>query len=272
MVRWKRIKRTLRRRAAKSAAKTRTASAKAREESPRVRHCLWQTAVCGALFVSLVALKLVMPEHLSSARGTLGQWLVRDADFTAAFRSVGEAVGGAKDIASSLGEAYTAVFGETEQEAQEVSQSIPIEKPRDLPEFAAAERLELGFSCVSPLMGTVTSPFGWREDPHTGADAFHYGMDIAGESGAAIGAFADGTVSVVGESTELGKYLTVQHAGGFETLYAHCSCITAASGQRVAAGEKIAEVGATGNATGPHLHLELHQDTVFLNPALYLPT
>ena len=79
----------------------------------------------------------------------------------------------------------------------------------------------------------------------------------------------DGTVTAVGDSSQLGNYVTVSHAGAFTTLYAHCSRITASSGQQVALGDPIAEVGETGNATGPHLHFALQQDTVYLDPAYY---
>ena len=67
----------------------------------------------------------------------------------------------------------------------------------------------------------------------------------------------------------LGNYVTVSHAGAFTTLYAHCSRITASSGQQVALGDPIAEVGETGNATGPHLHFAIQKDTVYLDPAYY---
>ena len=92
---------------------------------------------------------------------------------------------------------------------------------------------------------------------------------IAADEGAVITAFASGTVTAVGDSAELGNYVTVQHEGGFATLYAHCSRITASSGQQVALGDPIAEVGETGNATGPHLHFALQKDTVYLDPAYY---
>ena len=128
----------------------------------------------------------------------------------------------------------------------------------------------MSFSYCTPLNGEMTSPFGWREHPVTGADAFHYGVDIAAEDGTAIACFADGTVGAVGESTTLGKYLTVNHADGVSTLYAHCSLITAASGAEVSQGQKIAEVGHSGNATGPHLHFEVHDGEAYLDPAGYL--
>lgn len=120
----------------------------------------------------------------------------------------------------------------------------------------------LGFAYAAPVQGTVTDGFGWREN------AFHYGTDIAADAGTVISSFADGTVTAVGDSSQLGNYVTVSHAGGFTTLYAHCSRITASSGQQVALGDPIAEVGETGNATGPHLHFAIQKDTVYLDPRL----
>ena len=79
-----------------------------------------QIVVCGALFVALVGLKLMMPGHLSELRGTLGQWLVRDADFAAAFSAVGRAASGEQAWGDSLSEACVAVFG-GEGRAQEAS-------------------------------------------------------------------------------------------------------------------------------------------------------
>lgn len=116
----------------------------------------------------------------------------------------------------------------------------------------------------------MTSAFGYRTHPIAGEERFHYGMDIAAEEGAVIRAFADGQVAAVGESSELGKYVAVLHANDYTTLYAHCKCVTASSGQMVQLGDPIAEVGATGQATGPHLHFELQQDTTYLNPVYYV--
>lgn len=85
---------------------------------------LWvQLIVCGALFVALIGLKLLMPGNLSALRGTLGQWLVRDADFISAFSAVGRAASGEQDWGDSLSEAYVAVFG-GESKAQEVSGNL----------------------------------------------------------------------------------------------------------------------------------------------------
>ena len=244
---------------------------------------LWvQLIVCGALFVALIGLKLLMPGNLSALRGTLGQWLVRDADFISAFSAVGRAASGEQDWGDSLSEAYVAVFG-GESKAQEVSGNLigmtvseqdvsDLTSARELPALAVGEQRILGFSYTTPLSGTVTSPFGWRDDPNGAGECFHYGMDIAGEEGASAACFADGTVTAVGESSSYGKYCTVTHANGCTTLYAHCGRISVSSGAAVKKGEKLGEVGETGMATGPHLHFELQKDGVYLNPIYYVET
>lgn len=103
-----------------------------------------------------------------------------------------------------------------------------------------------------------------------GEEKFHYGLDIAADTGTAIGCFADGVVTAVGESSSYGKYVMVSHGEDYSTLYAHCSRITVTSGTAVKEGEKIAEVGETGIATGPHLHFEIHKGETYLNPIYYV--
>ena len=211
---------------------------------------LLRLTVCGALFVSLVLLKLVLPGNLSAFRGTLAQWLVRDADFTEAFSAIGHAVAAPERFAESLGNAYVAVFGGSGmQDAAEVGGGAEIAQPdgtneedaaaKPLPDYVLDAQPTLPFSYVSPLDGTLTSGFGWREDPNTGEEAFHTGLDLAADEGTPFVCFADGTVGVVGESTVLGKYLTVRHADGYETLYAHCSKIAVSSGQSVLRGDTL---------------------------------
>ena len=137
------------------------------------------------------------------------------------------------------------------------------------PDTADETVYPMEFEHVLPTEGTLTSDFGSRLSPTTGQPGFHYGLDIAADEGVVIGAFADGTVREVGES-DYGNYLIVDHADGFSTLYAHCSSISAAVGDEVKCGEEIARVGQTGNATGPHLHLEIWKDGAALDPSNYL--
>lgn len=141
---------------------------------------------------------------------------------------------------------------------------------QNLPENVSLEQKILGFDYCTPVSGPLSSSFGYREHPVQGEERFHYGVDLAADTGTAVSCFADGTVTAVGESSSYGKYCTVSHQGGYTTLYAHCSRITATSGAAVKEGQKIAEVGETGIATGPHLHFELHQNGTYLNPIYYV--
>ncbi|WP_241426671.1 M23 family metallopeptidase [Dysosmobacter acutus] len=140
----------------------------------------------------------------------------------------------------------------------------------NLPEGVRMEQAVLDFSYCSPIVGVLSSSFGYREHPIEGEEKFHYGVDLAADTGTAVGCFADGTVTAVGESSSLGKYVTVTHENGYSTLYAHCSKTIVNSGASVTKGEKIAEVGETGMATGPHLHFELHNGSDYLNPIYYV--
>ena len=185
---------------------------------------------------------------------------------------MGRAVGIESDISDALSDAYVAVFGNAVMEEDEKESLTAQVKytPQNLPEGVDMTQRILGFAYTSPICGTLTDRFGYRDHPTDGEIKFHYGLDIDAKSGTVISAFADGRVTAIGESSELGKYLTILHENGYTTLYAHCSRITASSGQLVRMGDPVAEVGQSGNATGPHLHFELHADTVYLNPIYYV--
>lgn len=182
--------------------------------------------------------------------------------------------------AASAGTAETARAGETDaaettetasrDTAEAATLAYVLYSDQNLPDNVCLEQALLGFDYCTPVMGTLTSGFGYREHPVEGEERFHYGVDIAAAAGTEIGCFADGTVTAVGESSSYGKYITVSHQGGFTTLYAHCSRTLASSGDTVKEGEAIAEVGETGIATGPHLHFELHQGSQYLNPIYYV--
>ena len=112
-----------------------------------------------------------------------------------------------------------------------------------------------------PVAGTITSQFGYRVDPITGEVSSHTGTDIACAEGTSILAAADGIVTVANGldswGGSYGYYIQIDHGGGLETLYAHCSSICVTTGQQVQVGEVIGYVGHTGRATGSHLHLEV---------------
>ena len=148
--------------------------------------------------------------------------------------------------------------------------TLPLPFGMEKPEKADYSRYELPFETTLPLAGRLTSGFGYREHPINGEMGFHYGEDIAAETGAVIVTFADGKVIAAGDSPSYGKYLMIRHNDDYVTLYAHCSKITAKVGKNVKKGDGIAKVGSTGNATGPHLHFELRKGKSLLNPEYYL--
>ena len=121
-----------------------------------------------------------------------------------------------------------------------------------------------------PVAGTITSQFGHRVDPITGEVSSHTGTDIACAEGTPILAAADGTVTVANGldswGGSYGYYIQIDHGGGLETLYAHCSAICVTTGQQVQAGQVIGYVGHTGRATGSHLHWEVHINEDRVNP------
>ena len=115
-----------------------------------------------------------------------------------------------------------------------------------------------------PVAGTITSQFGHRIDPITGEVSSHTGTDIACAEGTPILAAADGIVTVANGldswGGSYGYYIQIDHGGGLETLYAHCSSIFVTTGLQVQSGEVIGYVGHTGRVTGNHLHLEVRID------------
>ena len=129
---------------------------------------------------------------------------------------------------------------------------------------------ELPFAHTSPVAGYTSSGFGYRLHPLENKVKFHYGTDFAANSGTAVCAFADGTVLAAGQDDGYGNYVKVRHADGYTTLYGHCSKLLVRAGETVTAGQEIALVGATGKATGPHLHFELMHDGYYCNPEFYL--
>ena len=200
------------------------------------------------------------------AKYNLDDLLGADTDFVEVFSAAGRAFADGSTVSDALNDAYTAVFG-----TSEIPAAPAVSRSETLPDNVEMLQRVLDFDYVDPVSaGQITSLFGCRSDPLEGDGRFHYGLDIAGEEGAVIRAFADGTVTAIGSSTDLGSYVTVTHAGGFSTLYAHCRKITASDGQQVRAGDPIAEMGDTGRATGFHLHFELHQDDTYLNPIYYV--
>lgn len=110
----------------------------------------------------------------------------------------------------------------------------------------------------------------WKGNPYGITNGkLHSGIDIPADQGTVILAAADGTVTETGFDPARGNYLVLDHGSGLTTLYAHCRNVDVETGDTVRAGEMIAAVGATGMATGSHLHFEVRQDGEAQNPVTY---
>jgi murein DD-endopeptidase MepM/ murein hydrolase activator NlpD len=115
----------------------------------------------------------------------------------------------------------------------------------------------------------VSSYYGWRVHPTTGAKDYHKGVDIAVPIGTDILAAHDGTIGAGYDADGYGNYVTLTGADGLVTKYAHLDSVLAADGQTVKAGDVIAKSGNTGRSTGPHLHFEALRNGVYLNPIIF---
>jgi murein DD-endopeptidase MepM/ murein hydrolase activator NlpD len=123
---------------------------------------------------------------------------------------------------------------------------------------------------IWPTNGWVTSAFGFRTHPFTGLTQMHEGLDISNRLGNIVIAPADGIISDIGSDLSLGKLLVISHGFGIITRYAHLNKVLVRIGQKVKRGEKIAEIGMSGKATGPHLHYEVRLDGIPVNPMRYI--
>jgi murein DD-endopeptidase MepM/ murein hydrolase activator NlpD len=116
----------------------------------------------------------------------------------------------------------------------------------------------------------LSSSYGYRHDPFTGASAMHSGLDFPGPLGTPILAAAPGKVVFVGRRSGYGNVVEVDHGQGILTRYAHLSGFTTRVGTQVAAGQQIAKMGSTGRSTGSHLHFEVRLNGVAVNPRRFL--
>jgi murein DD-endopeptidase MepM/ murein hydrolase activator NlpD len=128
----------------------------------------------------------------------------------------------------------------------------------------------LGELFIYPIRGRLTSRYGWRNDPFTGARRFHAAIDLAANTGTPVKTAMDGRVSAVGVNAVYGKYVIVAHDGGYQTMYAHLNAIRTSKGTRVNQGERIGDVGTTGYSTGPHLHFAVYRNGRALDPLQFL--
>lgn len=174
----------------------------------------------------------------------------------------------ANDVTNEIaGEGANVVGGIGGAETNEVVEDEANEEKKSQAELDI-EYIKENFEFALPLKGAITSRYGTREATEV-VSANHQGIDLGADEGTAIYAAMDGTVEVASEEGEYGKHLDITN-NDVLTRYAHCSKLLVKEGDKVKKGQKIAEVGSTGNSTGPHLHFEIRRDNRTINPETIL--
>lgn len=132
-----------------------------------------------------------------------------------------------------------------------------------------ARYIKKNYSLIKPLEGEITSRFGPRNPEVPTVPKYHTGIDIARVIGTVVISAMEGTVELVSGEGSYGNHVKITN-GDVSTLYAHCSKIYVKEGDYITQGQEIAEVGATGNVTGPHLHFEIRRNNEYVDPDLIL--
>ena len=156
------------------------------------------------------------------------------------------------------------IGGENIEAAEEKEKTIPLSQM----EQDAKDILE-SKSLIVPLKGTITSRYGPRNPETPTVPKNHTGIDIAVNEGTVFVASMSGVVEKVSSEGDLGNHFSIVN-DNVATVYAHCSKIYVKQGDKVSQGQKIGEVGSTGNSTGPHLHFEIRKNNRYVNPDLIL--
>ncbi len=198
----------------------------------------------------------------------LGDRVVREAGLDASEFDFGAAMGGpdlyapaGDEVALQQGVSQLASrLGAQERQLQAVSHLLNGRQ-------ALAEALPAGWPV---LAGRISSGFGYRRDPLHGHRRFHAGVDIPGRTGDPVLAVAAGVVTATGARSGYGRTIEITHLDGYTTLYGHNRRLLVREGDVVGRGDVIAELGASGRATGPHVHFEVRRDGRAVDPRTYL--
>ena len=164
------------------------------------------------------------------------------------------------------------IYMEDESEKTTESQSGSGGEDSEVADTAVAAMASLGSDkdITVPLHGRITSKYGYRTNPISGAYGLHTGVDIAANEGSPIVAAYNGVIKDTGVGEKRGKYVLMMHSDGSETLYCHCSKVAVVEGEVIRSGEVIAFVGSTGWSTGPHLHFEIRRNGKAIDPLTVL--
>ena len=157
-------------------------------------------------------------------------------------------------------------------EVEELNENIEKEN-NEIIELSQMEQdanfVKENISIIKPINGTISSRYGLRNPTTVTVPKNHTGIDLAETTGTKIVSATDGTVILNSSKGDYGNHLKIQN-GDATFIYAHCSKLYVNEGDIIQQGQEIAEVGATGNATGPHLHFEIRYQNRLIDPELIL--
>ena len=159
----------------------------------------------------------------------------------------------------AIGGANEEIIEKTQQEEAEQIEENLTQEEKDI------NAIKQTTSFIKPIEGTITSAFGNRNPTTATVPTNHTGTDIAANLGTKIKSATDGEVVLNSEEGDFGKHLKIQ-IGEVSIIYAHCNALYVKQGDKVVQGQEIAEVGSTGNSTGPHLHFEIRYQERTVDP------
>ena len=169
-----------------------------------------------------------------------------------------------EDIAKKFNVKPEDIINVNEFSDESIEEGIDIFIPKG--KLPLEERLNYLGRFITPLIGRITSGFGFRKNPMTKKKEFHTGIDIAQYYGAPVKASESGEVIFAGEYKGYGNLIILRHNNGYSTRYGHLSKIIVKYGEKVRQGEVIGYVGNSGSVTGPHLHFEIRRYGKAINP------
>lgn len=170
-----------------------------------------------------------------------------------------ENIGGAQENNEQTNEEQKQVTEEKKEENKELSEQEQMEKE------AKEIKEKIGF--IAPIKGRISSTFGWRNPTTASVPKYHTGVDIAANEGTIIKSATDGKVIMTSSAGDYGNHYQIQ-IDDVIIVYAHCKKLYLKEGDTVKQGQNIAEVGSTGNSTGPHLHFEIRRNGKKIDPQL----
>ncbi len=248
-------------------------TSKEKKDIKLLKKMLIQILICTVLYLTVYAIRNNEYVFSEDFTNKVNEILSYDTNF-------GEIYNNVKDKIMSLfpnkeengdeqnSEEQNAIGGAIEENA--TTENVDVSEPQaEVQELSQAEQdiqnVKNTTTFIKPVEGTVSSKFGQRDTATGSVPKNHTGTDIAANLGTKIKSATDGEVVLASEEGDYGKHLKIQ-IGEVSIIYAHCNALYVKQGDMVTQGQEIAEVGSTGNSTGPHLHFEIRYQERKVDP------